>query len=167
MDVDGGHLMPQTHIDLFFADGEYRFALGLEQINELQNASNGDGIGAIYARVLQGRVATDTSVGHPGYAAYKLSDLVETVRQGLIGGGEGIVDGQPVKVPPMRANQLVANYLHAMPLSQQWDLAAAILHAKVEGYEPEEAAPEGDEADADEDKKKEDGSTTPGPSPTA
>lgn len=149
----------QTHIDLAFADGEYRFALGLEQINELQNAC-GDGIGAIYARVLQGRVASDVTVGHPGYAAYKLADLVETVRQGLIGGGQGLVNDQPVKVEAMRANQLVANYLHAMPLAKQWDLAAAILYAKVEGYEPaiDEAGDEGEEAGAD--KKKAGGSTT-------
>lgn len=152
-----------THIDLEFADGEYRFALGLEQINELQNAC-GDGIGAIYARVLQGRVASDVAVGHPGFAAYKLADLVETVRQGLIGGGQGLVDGQAVKVEPMRANQLVANYLHPMPLSKQWDLAASILFAKVEGYEP--AADEADDdadAEGDSDKKKAGGSTTPGP----
>lgn len=158
--------MPQTHIDLEFADGEYRFALGLEQINEIQNAC-GDGIGAIYARVLQGRVASDPTVGHPGYAAYKLSDIVETVRQGLIGGGQGIVDGQPVQVGAMRANQLVANYLHAMPLSKQWDLAAAILYAKIEGYEP---AVEAGEAAAADDKKKAgmtDDSTMPEPSPTA
>jgi hypothetical protein len=157
----------QTHIDLEFADGEYRFALGLEQINELQNAC-GDGIGAIYARVLQGRVASDVTVGHPGYAAYKLSDLVETVRQGLIGGGQGLVNEQPVKVEAMRANQLVANYLHALPLSKQWDLAAAILYAKVEGYEP--AVDEADEGDGShapgDDKKKEDGLTTREPSPT-
>lgn len=152
----------QTHIDLAFADGEYRFALGLEQINELQNAC-GDGIGAIYARVLQGRVASDVTVGHPGYAAYKLADLVETVRQGLIGGGQGLVNDQPVKVEAMRANQLVANYLHAMPLAKQWDLAAAILYAKVEGYEPavDEADDEGAEADGD--KKKAGGSTTQAP----
>lgn len=155
----------QTHIDLAFADGEYRFALGLEQINELQNAC-GDGIGAIYARVLQGRVASDVNVGHPGYAAYKLADLVETVRQGLIGGGQGLVNDQPVKVEAMRANQLVANYLHAMPLAKQWDLAAAILYAKVEGYEPavDEADDEGDgDHAAESDKKKAGGSTTQAP----
>jgi hypothetical protein len=155
----------QTHIDLEFADGEYRFALGLEQIRELQNAC-GDGIGAIYARVLQGRVSADVTVGHPGYAAYKLDDLIETIRQGLIGGGQGLVSEQAVKVEPMRANQLIANYLHDMPLSRQWDLAAAILYAKIEGYEP--AVGDADEQDdSDDDKKKAGGLTTPGPSPTA
>jgi hypothetical protein len=159
----------QTHIDLYFANGAYRFALGLEQVNELQNVC-GDGIGAIYARVLQGRSTDDVTVSHPAYGAYKLADLVETVRQGLIGGGQGIVDEQPVKVEAMRANQLVANYLHAMPLAKQWDLAAAILFAKIEGHEPGETINAPDETATEADKKKvgeQDGSTTPEPSPIA
>lgn len=137
----------QTHIDLKFADGEYRFALGLAQIHELQTKC-GAGIGAIYARVIQGRHADDISVGHPAYAAYHVDDVRETIRQGLIGGGEGMVDGQPVKVGALRANELVERYLTGMPLVKQWNLAAAILYAQVEGY-----APKADDA-APDDKKK-------------
>jgi hypothetical protein len=125
----------QTHVDLKFADGEYRFALGLAQIHELQTKC-GTGIGAIYARVVQGRVTDDIGVGHPAYAAYHLEDLRETIRHGLIGGGEGVVDGLPVKVSPLRANELVERYLEDMPLAEQWNLAAAILYAKIEGYVP-------------------------------
>lgn len=125
----------RTHIDLPFADGEYRFALGLAQIHELQTKCKA-GIGAIYARVLQGRVPDDPSVGHPLYAVYQVDDLYETVRQGLIGGGEGRVDGQTVTVTAMRANELVERYLHALPLAEVWELAAAILFAKIEGYAP-------------------------------
>ena len=127
----------QTHINLYFADGEYRFALGLAQIHELQTKC-GAGIGAIYARVLAGRVPDNPKIGHPMYAAYDQRDLTETVRQALIGGGEGMVDGQPVKVTALRANELVDRYLHPMPLARQWDLAAAILYAKIEGYQPAE-----------------------------
>lgn len=155
----------QTHVDLVFADGEYRFALGLAQIQELQTKCDA-GIGAIYARVLQGRVAADINVGHPGYAAYRVEDVRETIRQGLIGGGEGMVDGQQVKVTPLRANELVTRYLEEMPLARQWDLAAAILYAKIEGYAPE--------GEAGDDKKKAsptttapDGLTTQEPLPTA
>jgi hypothetical protein len=147
----------QTHINLAFADGTYRFALGLGQIQEIQTKCKA-GIGAIYARVLQGRVTTDVEIGHPMYAAYHVEDLVETVRQGLIGGGEGSVDGQDVKVSALRANELVERYLHPMPLQQQWNLAAAILYAKIEGYEPE-AAPAPDKKKVRG--KKADGSTTP------
>lgn len=130
----------QTHIDLAFADGTYRFALGLEQIREIQTKT-GAGIGAVYARVIQGRVAGDIDVGHPAYAAYTLDDLIETVRQGLIGGGQGMVDGAEVKVGGLRANELVERYLLPLPLQEQWNLAAAILYAKVEGYQPEDAPP--------------------------
>lgn len=137
MDLDRGRLIVRTHVDLKFADGEYRFALGLAQIHELQTKC-GAGIGVIYARVLQGRVPDD-DIGHPLYAAYHANDLVETIRQGLIGGGEGIVDGQPIKVSAMRANDLVERYgpgADGVPLSAMWKLAAAILFAKIEGYEP-------------------------------
>ena len=134
MDVRTASLV-QTHIDLAFADGTYRFALGLLQIHELQTKC-GVGIGAIYALVVQGRVADDITVGHPAYAAYHLEDLRETIRQGLIGGGEGLVDGLAVKVSALRANELVERYLADMPLVEQWNLAAAILYAKIEGYKP-------------------------------
>jgi hypothetical protein len=129
----------QTHIDLAFADGTYRFALLLPQLAELQTKT-GVGIGALYARVIQGRVIGDISVGHPAHAAYYAEDLTETVRQALIGGGEGYIgegeNRQTVKVPAHRANELVERYLLPMPLADQWNLAAAILYAKIEGYEP-------------------------------
>lgn len=155
----------QTHVDLAFADGTYRFALGLAQIHELQLKCK-IGIGGLYARVVQGRMADDVSVGHPAYGAYHVDDLIETVRQGLIGGEYGLVDGAEVKVGPMRANDLVTRYLMPMPLVDQWNLAAAILYAKIEGYTPPEGI-------ADRDKKKAPpitptaDSTTREPSPTA
>jgi Phage tail tube protein, GTA-gp10 len=148
----------QTHINLAFADGDYRFALGLEQIHELQTKCK-VGIGGLYARVVQGRMTDDNSVGHPAFAAYHIDDLVETVRQGLIGGGEGIVDGADVKVGTLRANDLVTNYLMAMPLVEQWNLAAAILYAKVEGYVPVEPVAAGAKKKA----VKTASSTTPAP----
>lgn len=138
----------QTHIDLPFADGTYRFALGLAQIHEIQTKRKA-GIGAIYARVLQGRMTDDPSIGHPAYGAYYAEDLYETIRQGLIGGGEGTVDGLPVPVTALRANELVERYALPAPLSEMWQLAAAILFAKIEGYAPavEDADKKKDEPD--------------------
>lgn len=130
----------QTHIDLEFADGTYRFALGLAQIHELQVKCK-IGIGGLYARVLQGRIADNVEVGHPGFAAYHVDDLIEPVRQGLIGGAMGWVDGQEVKVSALRANDLVTRYLLPLPLSQQWNMSAAILYAKIEGYTPPKPKP--------------------------
>lgn len=129
----------QTHIDLEFADGTYCFALGLAQIHELQTKC-GIGIGGLYARVIQGRLEGDVTVGHPAFGAYHIDDLVETVRQGLIGGGKGMVDGAEVEVGPLRANELVTRYLLPLPLAQQWNTAAAILYAAIEGYTPDEDA---------------------------
>lgn len=136
--MDLGPRLMQTEIRLAFADGEYRFALGLNQIHEIQSKCKA-GIGAIYARVLQGRLPDQPEIGHPLYAAYQVEDLQETIRQGLIGGGEGLVDGQIVKVTATRANELVERYgpgAEGVPLSEMWQLAAAILFAKIEGYAP-------------------------------
>lgn len=156
----------QTHIDLAFADGTYRMELGLEQIHELQTKCKA-GIGVIYARTLQGRMSEDISVAHPGYAAFHIDDLVETVRQGLIGGGQAMVDEQEVKVGALRANELVARYLLPMPLVEQWNLAAAILYARIEGYEPKPEAPAADKKKARRSRKRKasgaDGLTTPPP----
>jgi hypothetical protein len=149
----------RTEIDLQFADGQYLFKLGLAQIRELQDKT-GTGIGALYARVLQGRIGDRLVEGHPAFAAYHVDDLRETVRQGLIGGRGGRVDDADVLVTPLRANELVERYLDAMPLAEQWNLAAAILFALVEGYADEES-PRDEQAPGDEDKKKEAGLTTP------
>jgi hypothetical protein len=147
----------QTHIDLKFADGEYRFALGLAQLHELQTKCK-TGVGALYARVLAGRVPGQVEIGHPLYGQYHIDDLVETIRQGLIGGGEGRVDGEPVPVSAMRANDLVERYVLAdgVPLADVWTFAAAVLAAKIEGYEPAI-----EQAVADEKKNSGDSTTTP------
>lgn len=152
----------QTHIDLAFADGVYRCALGIEQIHELQEKCKA-GIGAIYARVLQGRVTDNISVGHPAYAAYHVDDLVETMRQALIGGGLAWVNDVEVKVGPLRANDLITRYFLPLPLMEQWNLAAAILHAKVDGYDGPEVQGDKKKAAPKRRRKKPDGSTTPTP----
>ncbi len=131
-----------TGIYLKFADGQYRLKLGLAPIRELQDKT-GVGIGALYARVLQGRPADDPrEEGHPQYAAYHVDDLRETVRQGLIGGKGGEVDGEEVEITTLRAQKLVENYLDEMPLREVWDLAAAVLFATIEGYDDPDAKPE-------------------------
>lgn len=151
-------------IDLQFADGAYSFKLGLAQIRELQDKT-GAGIGALYGRVLAGRMGDGLEEGHPAYAQFHIDDIRETVRQGLIGGGGGLVDGADVKVTALRATELVERYLDPAPLVEQWNLAAAILFALVEGYADEHSgSDEGDDqAPGDADKKKEGGSTTPAP----
>jgi hypothetical protein len=119
--------MPVTEIELKFADGDYLFALKLPQLAELQTKT-GIGVFALYGRVLRGRYVIDGEAFD--------TDLFETIRLGLIGGGRGLVNGQEVKVDALRARQLVENYCHTAPLREAWSVAAAILTAKIEGYDP-------------------------------
>jgi Phage tail tube protein, GTA-gp10 len=127
-----------NYIDLDFADGEYRFALPLAQIDELQRKCNA-GIGSIFARTVKGaHRAGDEIILAPGQAEFYAADLIETIRQGLIGGKMGTVDGQTVEVNPPIAKRLVDNYVLNQPLSDAWELAVAILGAVIVGYTPPE-----------------------------
>jgi hypothetical protein len=126
----------RTDIELEFADGSYLFALKLPQIVELQRVC-GAGIFAIYGRVLKGRyVMAGKEFGAPHEAEAFLHDIYETIRQGLIGGGKGRVNGEDVAVSPGRAKELLETYVHPQPLKDAWSIAATILSAKIEGYEP-------------------------------
>ena len=128
--------MPATHIELKFADGDYLFALKLPQLAELQQKT-GVGVFALYGRVLRGRYVIDGEVvGIPHEGTAYDTDLFETIRLGLIGGGKGLVDGKEVEVSALRARELVERYCHPAPLREAWGLAAAILTAKIEGYDP-------------------------------
>jgi hypothetical protein len=132
---------PATEIDLVFADGEYTFALRLPQLAELQS-KRGAGVFAIYARVRKGRYAAEgVEFGLPGQGEAFAEDLYETIRLGLIGGGKGVVDEQPVKVDAVTAKRLLDNYVIPAPLTEAWNLAAAILGAKIVGFTPPKAEP--------------------------
>lgn len=130
----------QTWIDLKFADGEYCFKLGLEQIKEIERKCDA-GIGAIYARTSKGRYGFEDGQVYPEIAEYRFPELVEVIRQGLIGGNCGIVDGADVRVSSVRANDLIEAYLLSptdkrVVMTEVWALAYAILNALIHGYEP-------------------------------
>lgn len=134
----------ETSLTVGFADGEYTFRLGLLQINEIQNRCNA-GIGAVFARVDKGRYfqkteAGELAIGNHAEAEYRIEDLTAVIRQGLIGGGRGVVEGVEVKVDPSRADQLIKNYVlcDGFPLGDAWTLAHAILTATIVGYAPAE-----------------------------
>lgn len=130
----------QTWVDLKFADGEYRFFLGPSQIAELEKKCDA-GIGRIYGRTLAGRYGLADGDVLPEQAEYRFSELIEIVRQALIGGAHGVVDGVAASVSSIRANELIQRYV----LSQEdriamrtlWALAAGILSALIEGYDPD------------------------------
>ena len=130
----------QTWVDIKFADGEYRFQYGLSQISELEKKCEA-GLGRIYARTLAGRYGTGKGESLPLEAEYRFSELVELIRQGLIGGNQATVDGEPKTVSSVRANDLIANYIlspgpERMPVSSVWDLAVSAIYPLIEGYTP-------------------------------
>lgn len=127
-----------SKLEIEFADGTYCFALNVTQILELQRVCDA-GIFEIYSRVMRGRLAVGEgemfSLAHEATAHVK--DVLEVPRLALIGGGQGIVNGEPVKVDDVTARRLVEAYLHppAAPLKKAWDLTAVILFSLIEGYE--------------------------------
>lgn len=92
----------------FFGDGVKTFALPTEQILELERKT-GAGVGAIYLRMLT--------------AQFQLSDVMEVIRLGLIGGG----------TPPQEAQTLVDAYARPTPIIECFQLAADILDARWNG----------------------------------
>jgi hypothetical protein len=87
----------------FFGDAERDFLLAPELIIELERKT-GAGIGALCRRLFAGD--------------FKHSDVCETLRLGLIGGGTS----------PKEADALVAAYALRRPLSEIFPLAVAILN---------------------------------------
>lgn len=91
-----------------FADGDYDFRLGFAQLVLLQEARD------CGPYVLQTRLATHT---------WHVEDIAETIRVGLIGGGE----------KPARAAKLVRDYVQAFPPLDSWELALKIISAAIAG----------------------------------
>lgn len=114
----------QTDITLDWADGSYNFKLPWAACAEIERKGNA-GIQAIYERVMVGQ-------SHQ-------ADVVEIIRQGLLGGGGGTADGQPVECKPHVVAALLERYVtgpDGRPFTENWTLARTILHTFMVGYEP-------------------------------
>lgn len=109
------------------------FRLRIGEIGELETLC-GAGVGEVYLRVATQR--------------YKLSDLRETIRLGLIGGG----------AQPGEADLLISRYVDGRPIGEYLQIAADILIALHNGAS--EAAKETDDSEG-----KADGSGDPATSP--
>jgi hypothetical protein len=134
--------MAHSEIELDFADGRYLFKLPLPQLDELQRKC-GVGIGKLYGRLRQGCVqdpATREINLLPAMAEFYALDVIEPIRQGLIGGNHGIVDGKEIAVTPTLANKLIDNYVMGQPLVENWKFAFSIVGACVLGFDPPKKA---------------------------
>lgn len=140
----------RTDLRVPFGDGVYRFALPSKEAAELERlcgyVDGGGlhrslGLGGIFARMAKGRAflhAGTPDWSNIGMAEALASEMVErdcreTIRLGLIGGGEGEVNETPVKVSPADAARLVNLYVIDRPLEDAWTLAFAILGARIYG----------------------------------
>lgn len=101
-------------IELAWADGTYPFRLALSQIEELQEKTD-CGPYELHSRILNGK--------------WRVRDLRETIRCGLIGGG----------MEPSKASTLVQRYADNRPLVESIRPALAILGAALLG------APDGEQ----------------------
>jgi hypothetical protein len=126
----------QLNLVLDWADGSYDFRLTWAACAEIER-KGGAGIQAIYERVMVGQA--------------HLSDVAEVIRQGLLGGSGGTVDGASIEMKPPVAEALLKRYVtaeEARPFTESWNLAKAILHTFMVGYEPAQESGSKKKADA-------------------
>ena len=96
-----------------FADGTYRFRLGYGELSELQDKADA-GPGWVLGRLM---VPTAENRG------WRVQDISDVIRLGLIGGG----------MKPVEALNLVRTYVNARPPMENLMLAQAILSAALVG----------------------------------
>lgn len=112
-----------ANVTLKWADGEHAFRLGIGEIRELQEKCDA-GPQHIYRRLSDG--------------TWRLDDIRETLRLGLIGGG----------LEPIPALNLIERYVDARPLVENVPPAQAVLGAALVGVKDEPLG-EGDGEDED------------------
>jgi hypothetical protein len=109
-------------IDLDFADGTYHFRLAWGELSKLQEACNA-GPYVVLDRLISGR--------------WRVEDIGEVVRLGLIGGG----------LEPVKALKLVREYVQDRPPLESLVLAQRVLGAAVVGVAEEEVGKKSAAAD--------------------
>lgn len=120
-----------TAIDLKFADGVYRFWLPWPQLLELERKCGYSGTDGFRRPKSVFQIFNEM-----GVLGANALDVKETIRLGLIGGNQGLVDGSEITVGPLTAQQLVEDYVYpARPLDEAMQLAATILHAAIAGVD--------------------------------
>lgn len=124
----------ETAITSKFADGEYRFWLPLPQVFELERGTE-TSILALEEKLRPG-IGQDSEgiASFLGGGLATVKEIREVVRLGLIGGNHAMVDGEATEIGPIRAKELVDNYVYpTRPLAESAALAWSILSAAIFG----------------------------------
>ena len=133
----------ETAVTAEFADGEYRFWLPLPQMTALERACGDVSILTLEERMRAAIGQDGETFVFVGGGSAMVADIRETIRLALIGGDHGMVDGESVEVGPIRAKQLVDEYVcPARPMGEGLVLAWRILHALVFGVRLKKKADE-------------------------
>lgn len=103
-----GDVKKHGAVELIWADGTYTFRLGLGNLRELQEKT-GCGPLELYRRVTKG--------------TWRVDDISETIRIGLIGGGSTPVD----------ALKVVKRYVEERPLLESVPVAQAVIMVALYG----------------------------------
>lgn len=149
--------MPDTRVELDFADGRYSFWLALPHVVELERKCGGKSVFAMYDAMGAGLGTVGDDPVYMGGGTAMVTEIRETIRLGLIGGNSGLVDGAEIEVGPNTARNLVDTYTFpARPLVEGLHIAWTILHAaivgidlkKVDGAGEEPLAPSPSEKDS-------------------
>lgn len=158
----------RTDVQLEFGDGRYLFRLTLAGVDEIQRKCKA-GMGEVYSRVLAGRYVAPggADFGNPLEGKWRIEDLIEIIRQGLIGGGEGLADEKPVKVDALVANAMIERYVNPQPYAKAWSIAAAICMACIEGMDDPDEHPVKKNSEQMKGQNGDGGSTTAAPSATS
>lgn len=135
-----------TACTLPFADGEYRFWLPMPRVIAAERemgAIDGDGVRrpkSIFAVFHEtgehlGMIGDEAVLTGPSPSL--LSEAHAVIRNALIGGGGGTVNGEAVIVNEASARELVSTYCYpARPAMHDLGLAWRVLRAAIYGIDP-------------------------------
>lgn len=136
--------MSDTAVDIPFGGGTYRFWLPVSKIVELERVcGQRDSAGLLHAKsitTIYDEVASGLGLDDSGEVAWLgggrslLRDVHHVIRLALMGGGQGSLHGEDVKVSDVRAGELVEAYCYPnVPFEQDCLIAGKILHAVHHG----------------------------------
>lgn len=134
-----------TKVTLPFADGEYDFWLPMPRVvaaeremarRDADGARNAHSIFAVFHDIGShlGQIGDEPALIGPSPAL--LSDAHTIIRNALIGGNAGRVDGESISVPESLARELVEVYCYpARPAMHDLGLAWKVLKAAIYGID--------------------------------
>lgn len=139
-----------AQIELELSCGTFLFKLPAPNLARLQeargfNVTFPDGssgrrpkaLGAIVREHLAGIGGQLPNLTADGYfGEYDVADSREVIVQGMLGGAQGMVDGQMVEVTEQFVRRLVTDQVDEWPTEEKWKTATAILVACTQGFVP-------------------------------